>query len=107
MCPVGALTARNYRFRTRPWELRKTPSVCANCSVGCNVRVDVRVDRILRLMSQTNDSIDDGWLCNRGRWGFDYVNSPERLRAPLVRKNGQLEEATWDEALDLVATKLQ
>ncbi len=67
MCPVGALTARNYRFRTRPWELRKTPSVCANCSVGCNVRVDVRVDRILRLMSQTNDSIDDGWLCNRGR----------------------------------------
>ncbi len=107
MCPVGALTARNYRFRTRPWELRKTPSVCANCSVGCNVRVDVRVDRILRLMSQTNDSIDDGWLCNRGRWGFDYVNSPDRLRAPLIRKNGQLEPATWDEALDLVATKLQ
>ncbi|HEY7357901.1 MAG TPA: NADH-quinone oxidoreductase subunit NuoG, partial [Ktedonobacterales bacterium] len=107
MCPVGALTARNYRFRTRPWELRKTPSVCANCSVGCNVRVDVRVDRILRLMSQTNDSIDDGWLCDRGRWDFDYVNSPDRLRTPLIRKNSQLEEATWDEALDLVATKLQ
>ncbi len=107
MCPVGALTARNFRFRTRPWELRKTPSVCANCSVGCNVRVDVRVDRILRLMSHTNDSIDDGWLCNRGRWGFDYVNSSDRLRTPLIRKNGQLEPATWDEALDLVATKLQ
>jgi NADH-quinone oxidoreductase chain G len=107
MCPVGALTARNFRFRTRPWELRKTPSVCANCSVGCNVRVDVRVDRILRLMSHTNDSIDDGWLCDRGRWGYDYVNSPDRLRAPLIRKNGQLEEASWDEALDLVAAKLQ
>ena len=107
MCPVGALTARNYRFRTRPWELRKTPSVCANCSVGCNVRVDVRVDRILRLMSHTNDSIDDGWLCDRGRWGFDDVNRPDRLRTPLIRRNGQLEEATWDEALDLVAAKLQ
>ncbi len=107
MCPVGALTARNYRFRTRPWELRRTPSVCANCSVGCNVRVDVRVDRILRLMSHTNDSIDDGWLCDRGRWGFDYVNSADRLRTPLIRRNGQLEEATWDEALDLVATRFQ
>ncbi len=107
MCPVGALTARNYRFITRPWELRKTPSVCANCSVGCNVRVDVRVDRILRLMSHTNDSIDDGWLCDRGRWGFGYVNNPNRLRTPLIRKNGQLEPASWDEALDLVATTFQ
>ncbi len=107
MCPVGALTAKNFRFRTRPWELRKTPSVCANCSVGCNVRVDVRVDRILRQMSHTNDSIDDGWLCDRGRWGFDSVNSQDRLLTPLVRKNGQLEPATWDEALDLVATRLQ
>ncbi len=107
MCPVGALTAKSYRFVTRPWELRKTPSVCANCSVGCNVRVDVRVDRILRLMSQTNDSIDDGWLCDRGRWGYGYVNSPERLLSPMIRKNGQLEPASWDEALGLVATKLQ
>jgi NADH-quinone oxidoreductase chain G len=107
MCPVGALTARNYRFITRPWELRKTPSVCANCSVGCNVRVDVRVDRILRLMSHTNDAIDDGWLCDRGRWGYGYVNSPERLTTPLIRKDGQLQPATWDEALDLVAGKLQ
>ncbi len=107
MCPVGALTAKNFRFLTRPWELRKTPSVCANCSVGCNVRVDVRVDRILRQMSHTNDSIDDGWLCDRGRWGFDYVNSPDRLLTPLVRKNGQLQPSTWDEALDLVATRLR
>ena len=107
MCPVGALTAKSYRFVTRPWELRKTPSVCANCSVGCNVRVDVRVDRVLRLMSQTNDSIDDGWLCDRGRWGYGYVNSPERLLSPLIRKNGQLEPTNWDEALDLVGSKLQ
>lgn len=106
MCPVGALTAKSYRFVTRPWELKRTPSVCAGCSVGCNVRVDVRVDRILRQMSRTNDAIDDGWLCDRGRWDYEKVNDPQRLRVPMIRKNGTLVEATWDEALDLVAAKL-
>ncbi len=107
MCPVGALTAKSYRFMTRPWELRRTPSVCPGCAVGCNVRVDVRVDRVLRLMSRTNDAIDDGWLCDRGRWGYAAVNDPDRLRVPLVRKNGELREVTWDEALDAVAQRLR
>src|SRR5579883_778314 len=107
MCPVGALTAKSYRFVTRPWELRRTPSVCPGCAVGCNVRVDVRVDRILRLTSRTNDDIDDGWLCDRGRWGYEPVNDPARLRVPLVRRNGELHETTWDAALDLVAEKLK
>lgn len=107
MCPVGALTAKSYRFTSRPWELRRTPSVCSGCAVGCNVRVDVRVDRILRLYSRTNDTIDDGWLCDRGRWGFEPVNDPKRLRLPLVRKNGQLQETTWDEALDFVAQRFR
>ena len=106
MCPVGALTAKSYRFVTRPWELKRTASVCPGCAVGCNVRVDVRVDRVMRLMSRTNDSIDDGWLCDRGRWGYGDVNSPDRLRTPLIRKNGELREATWDEALDFVASRL-
>ncbi len=106
MCPVGALTAKSYRFITRPWELRRTPSVCPGCAVGCNVRVDVRVDRVLRLMSRPNDDIDDGWLCDRGRWGYETVNDPNRLRVPLARKNGELREVTWDEALDTVAASL-
>ncbi len=107
MCPVGALTAQSYRFVTRPWELRRTPSVCAGCAVGCNVRVDVRFDRLLRQMSRTNDDIDDGWLCNKGRWDHEAVNDPKRLRVPLVRKNGKLQETSWDEALDTVASKLR
>lgn len=107
MCPVGALTAANYRFKARPWELKRTPSVCQNCSVGCNVRVDVRVDKIMRLMSRTNDEIDDGWLCDRGRWGFGLVNSPQRLRTPLIRRNGQLVAATWDEAYQHIAARLK
>ena len=113
MCPVGALTAKSYRFRTRPWELKRTASVCGNCSVGCNVLVDVRVDKALRQYSRTNDSVDDGWLCDRGRWGLDAVNSMERLRTPLIRKPGnsgnssQLVPVSWEEALTLVATRLR
>ena len=106
MCPVGALTATAYRFKARPWELKRTPSVCNNCSVGCNVRVDVRVDKVMRLMSRTNDEVDDGWLCDRGRWGFDFVNS-QRLRTPLIRRNGQLVAATWDEAFYMIAARLR
>ncbi|HJT59394.1 MAG TPA: NADH-quinone oxidoreductase subunit NuoG, partial [Ktedonobacteraceae bacterium] len=107
MCPVGALTASSYRFKARPWELKHTPSVCNNCSVGCNARIDVRVDKVMRLMSRTNDEIDDGWLCDRGRWGFEFINSPQRLRTPLIRRNGKLEPAAWDEAYFLIASRLQ
>ncbi|GHO85477.1 NADH-quinone oxidoreductase subunit NuoG [Dictyobacter formicarum] len=107
ICPVGALTASSYRFKARPWELKRTASVCNNCSVGCNARVDSRVDRVMRLMSRNNDAIDDGWLCNRGRWEFDYVNSPQRLRTPLIRRNGQLTRASWDEALSFIASRLK
>jgi len=107
MCPVGALTASAYRFKSRPWELKRIPSVCNNCSVGCNARIDVRVDKVMRLMSRTNDAIDDGWLCDRGRWGFEFVNSPQRLRTPLIRQKGQLQPATWDEALYMVSSRLR
>lgn len=107
MCPVGALTASAYRFKARPWELKHTPSVCNNCSVGCNARIDVRVDKVMRLMSRTNDEIDDGWLCDRGRWGFEFINSPQRLRTPLIRRGGKLEPAAWDEAYFLIASRLQ
>ena len=107
MCPVGALTARSYRFVTRPWELKMTGSVCGNCSVGCNVRVDVRVDKLLRQYSRTNDDIDDGFLCDRGRWDTAVVNSPDRLRTPLIRRDGQLQPASWEEALTFVAARLR
>jgi NADH-quinone oxidoreductase subunit G len=107
ICPVGALTAASYRFKARPWELKHTPSVCNNCSVGCNARVDVRVDKIMRLMSRNNDEIDDGWLCNRGRWDFEFVNSPQRLRSPLIRRGGQLVKVSWDEAFYTIGLKLR
>jgi NADH-quinone oxidoreductase chain G len=107
MCPVGALTAKNYRFVTRPWELRRTATVCGNCAVGCNVRLDVRVNKALRQYSRPNDAVDDGWLCDRGRWELDALNSPERLTTPLLRKNGELVPVSWDEALGVVASTLR
>ncbi len=107
ICPVGALTAASYRFKSRPWELKRTPSVCNNCSVGCNARVDVRVDKVMRLMSRNNDEIDDGWLCDRGRWGFEFVNSPQRLRTPMIRRSGTLVPTTWDEAFFYTAKRLK
>ncbi|GAC1426196.1 MAG: NADH-quinone oxidoreductase subunit NuoG [Ktedonobacteraceae bacterium] len=107
ICPVGALTAASYRFKSRPWELKRTASVCNNCSVGCNARVDVRVDKVMRLMSRTNDEIDDGWLCDRGRWGFEFVNSPQRLRTPMIRRSGTLVPATWDEAFYYTSKRLK
>ncbi len=107
MCPVGALTATAYRFKARPWELKHIPSVCNNCSVGCNARVDVRVDKVMRLMSRANDAIDDGWLCDRGRWGFEFVNSSQRLRTPLIRHDDRLVPATWDQAFYLIASRIR
>ncbi|HEY7019814.1 MAG TPA: NADH-quinone oxidoreductase subunit NuoG [Ktedonobacterales bacterium] len=107
MCPVGALTAKNYRFVTRPWELRRTATVCGNCAVGCNVRLDVRVNKAQRQYSRPNDAVDDGWLCDRGRWELDALNSPERLTTPLLRKNGELVPVSWDEALGVVASTLR
>ncbi len=107
ICPVGALTSRTYRFKARPWELRHTPSVCAHCSVGCNIEVDTRLGReVVRFMGRTNDSVDDGWLCDRGRYGYGFIQSEQRLRTPLLRRGAKLEPATWAEAFDYIVTRL-
>ncbi len=107
MCPVGALTAKSYRFIARPWELKRTATICGQCSVGCNVKADVRVDKLLRQYSRTNDEVEEGFLCDRGRWGLDLANSSERLRTPMIRRDGKLEPASWEEALALVASQLR
>ena len=107
VCPVGALMSKPFRFRARPWELIKTPSVCSLCSVGCNVREDVRENRLLRVVGLENPEVNDGWLCDRGQFGYDYINSDARIQAPLIRRaSGEFEQASWEEALGLIATRL-
>jgi NADH-quinone oxidoreductase subunit G len=106
ICPVGALTSIPFRFRARPWDLTKAPSVCNECSIGCNINIEYRNNEVLRLTARANPAVDEGWLCDHGRFTYDYVNSKERLTQPLVRRNGELQPASWDEALELVATTL-
>jgi NADH-quinone oxidoreductase subunit G len=107
ICPVGALTSRNYRFKSRPWELQNYASVCSHCSMGCNLTVDVRYYDVARLRSRCNDAIDDGWLCDKGRYGYEFVNSKERLLKPLLRRDGKLVEVGWKEALEAAAAGLK
>jgi NADH-quinone oxidoreductase subunit G len=107
VCPVGALLSKPFRFRARPWELIKTPSVCSLCSFGCNLREDVRENRLLRVVGLENPRVNDRWLCDRGQFGYDYINSTERLRAPLLRRGDRLEEVSWEEALAFAAGRLR
>ena len=107
LCPVGALTSAKFRFRARSWELTRTPSVCTLCGVGCNVNVETRNGEVMRLTSRENPEVDDGWLCDWGRFTYDFVNDPARLSTPLVRKDGELQPASWQEALEAVVGGLR
>lgn len=112
ICPVGALTTADFRFQARPWELTNTDSICTHCPVGCNLHFQVRRSgisgqmEIKRAMPRQNEQVNEIWICDKGRFGYHYTASKDRLTKPLIKKNGKLEEATWDEALALVANKL-
>ena len=108
LCPVGALTATPYRFRARPWDLEAVESTCTGCSVGCRVSVQASHNEVLRLLGVDVEATNQGWLCDRGRFGFEYLRSPARLSAPLVRNgDGELVESSWAEALDAAAAGLR
>ena len=107
LCPVGALTSTAYRFRARPWDIEGAGSVCTLCPGQCNVEYTVRDDsKVLRVLDRQNDEVDDGWLCDKGRFGYEAVHAPERLRAPMVRDGGYLREVSWERALDEAAKAL-
>jgi NADH-quinone oxidoreductase subunit G len=108
LCPVGALTSRKQRFNFRPWELRNRPSICPHCPMGCNINISVRKnDEVIRFLSRDNPELDDSWLCDRGRFNFEFINSPERLASPLIRRDGSFVESSWSEALEFVAGRLK
>lgn len=107
VCPVGALLARPFKFKSRFWALQKKQSVCGYCGTGCSVTLGVKDNKVLTTIYDENQGFHNGQLCVRGRFGYQFISSDKRLTAPLVRKNGQLVEAGWDEALELVAGKLK
>ncbi len=107
ICPVGALTAVPYRFLSRPWDLDQVESTCTTCSVGCRVAVQSSSNRVTRLLGIDSDPVNHGWLCDKGRFAFESVNSDDRLTEPMVRKAGELVNVSWHEALDVVADGLR
>ncbi len=108
ICPVGALTSKTYRFKSRPWDLNRTQTSCTQCSVGCQMFSDVRYDIPLRTMSvEHDDAISDGWLCDRGRYNIGFYASPERLTQPMYKKNGTFVQIGWDDAFALWAKAIK
>jgi NADH-quinone oxidoreductase subunit G len=112
VCPVGALTSGSYRYKTRPWEMKHVSTVCTHCADGCKVTLGVRQanegSEIVRADNRDKSGINGDFLCAKGRFGFDFVENPERLIKPLVRNSaGKLEPATWDHALRFAAGKLK
>jgi NADH-quinone oxidoreductase subunit G len=129
VCPVGALTSVNFRFKARPWDIEDTVTTCTYCSDGCQMRLSVRGGRVVRAWAKDLTKMDEEFpnkvlfsfttakenehrwineefLCMKGRYGNEFVNSPDRIRTPMVRRNGRLEPTSWDEALKLVAGRL-
>jgi len=110
-CPVGALTSGTYRYKTRPWEMNHVATVCTHCGDGCKTTLGVRSvsdgTEILRGDNRDKSGMNGDFLCNKGRYAFDFANNIERLTSPLVRKNGKLTPVSWDEALKFAGAKLR
>jgi len=104
ICPVGALTNYTYRFRARPWDIEHAGSVCTICPSQCNVSFTVRDEKVKRVISRDNHEVDDGWLCDRGRYGFEMFDAPERITGPRLKGGA---EAGWEQAVEAVAEGLR
>ncbi|MCD2465149.1 MULTISPECIES: NADH-quinone oxidoreductase subunit G [unclassified Streptomyces] len=108
ICPVGALTSAAYRFRSRPFDLVSSPSVCEQCAGGCATRTDHRRGKVMRRLAADDPEVNEEWICDKGRFGFRYAQQRDRLTTPLVRNadTGELEPASWPEALEAAARGL-
>ncbi len=107
ICPVGALTSGTYRYQTRPWEMNHVGTICTHCSNGCKTTLGVRNEEIIRGNNRDKSGINGEFLCVKGRYGFDFVHSPERLQSPMRRVDDTFEPISWVEALEIVARKFE
>jgi NADH-quinone oxidoreductase subunit G len=108
LCPVGALTSTAYRFRARPWDIEESGTVCTLCPSQCNVKLTIRDDaKVVRVRARDNEDVDDGWLCDKGRFGYQSFASPDRITAPLMRIGGFLRETSWERAIQEAASLLE
>jgi len=105
LCPVGALTSQPYRFRARPWDIENATGICTLCPSQCNVEFTVRDEKVMRVLAREpkHEGVDDGWLCDKGRFAYQAIHVDERITQPLVRDGGSLRPVSWDRALDVAA----
>jgi NADH-quinone oxidoreductase subunit G len=99
ICPVGALTSSDFRFKMRVWFLKETKSICTSCGTGCNTLIGTRQNEIFRQTPRENDAVNSAWMCDYGRLNFHYVNYPDRLKTPQIRESQGLVDTTWNSAL--------
>ncbi|MGI8714476.1 MAG: 2Fe-2S iron-sulfur cluster-binding protein, partial [Solirubrobacteraceae bacterium] len=103
LCPVGALTSQPYRFRARPWDIEGGAGICTLCPAQCNVTFTVRDERVVRVLARDNAAVDDGWLCDKGRFAYQAIHVDERITRPLVREGDSLIPVSWERALEAAA----
>ena len=106
VCPTGAMVEKNVQYKVRSWETRKTRTTCGYCGVGCQIEMHTKGNKVVRVTGVEDAAPNYGSLCVKGRFAFDFIDSPERLKTPLIKENGTFREASWDEALGLVAERL-
>jgi NADH dehydrogenase/NADH:ubiquinone oxidoreductase subunit G len=106
VCPTGALTGKSWQRLGRKRGVKKVDTVCAYCGTGCNLSLYVKGNEIIRVGSDAN-TWNEGWLCAKGRFAYDFVKSPDRIKQPMIKKKGKFKEVPWDEALDYTASKLK
>ncbi len=106
VCPTGALSGKAWATQSRQKDVKETDTVCPYCGCGCNITLHSIRNKVVRVSSKP-DTLNEGWLCSKGRFGFEFINKSDRLKTPLIRKQkgGPLEPASWDEALDLISSR--
>lgn len=102
ICPVGALTSSHYRFRARPWDLETRPGLCTKCPNHCNIWFDYRAQKFVRINGRTNEQVNEEWTCDKGKFGHDWMNSPDRLTQVLVRKGDSFQVQHWSDSYELL-----
>src|SRR5579871_777833 len=107
LCPVGALLSRSYRFKARPWDLLTQRSICSQCSNGCNIKLDYRVNQLQRVNARLNEEVNEEWTCDRGKFGHNYVSAEDRLQKPMLKQNGEWKPIEWTEAYHLLVSRLK
>lgn len=105
VCPTGALTGKRWAKTGRKKDIKEVDTTCSYCGTGCNLTLHVKDNKVIRVSSRP-DNWNEGWLCAKGRFGYEFIGSPDRLKTPLIKRNGKFEEVSWDEALSYTAEKL-